>query len=96
MSRTVSVEELRHMAKLSKLEIDSREEELFRHQFGTILEHMGILSQVDTSNIEPLYTPATQDEFTRADVANNTRQREQILANAPQTDGEYFIVPRIV
>lgn len=96
MSRTVSVEEVRHMARLSKLEINSQEEELFRHQFGAILDHMNILERVDTSNIEPLYTPALQEEFTRADVADNTRQREQILANAPQTDGEYFIVPRIV
>lgn len=96
MSKTISTEEVRHMARLSKLEINSAEEELFRHQFASILEHMNILSGIDTNNIEPLYTPATQDEFTRMDNAANLRQREQILANAPNTDGEYFIVPRIV
>lgn len=96
MSRNVSIEEVRHMARLSKLEINEQEETIFRRQFGDILDHMDILVKVDTTGIEPLYSPSTQCEYTRPDIADNTRTQQQILANAPDTDGEYFIVPRIV
>lgn len=92
----VSREEVRHMAALSRLAVTAEEERVFARQFGQILDHMDILSRVDTEGVEPLYSPATHAEETRADEAHNVRERAQILANAPATDGEYFIVPRIV
>ncbi len=84
MSRTVSVEEVRHMAKLFQTRNRQQGRRIVQAPVWRHSEHMGIFFPKSIlSNIEPLYTPATQDEFTRADVANNTRQREQILANAP-------------
>ncbi len=94
--REVSPEEVRHMAKLSRLVIAPGEEAVFARQFGQILGHMAILESVDTTGIEPLYSPLGTLCATRADDADNLRSRTEILANAPQTDGHYFIVPRIV
>lgn len=94
--KEIPLEDVRHMAKLSMLEIDAEEEKLFARQFANILAHMEILRAVDTTNVEPLYSPNAGACPTRADVADNKRRRGEILANAPETDGEYFIVPRIV
>lgn len=94
--KAVKPEEVRHMAKLSRLVINTEEEKLFGRQFGQILGHMAVLQSVNTDNVEPLYSPLSEVASTRPDIAENIRNREQILSNAPETDGETFIVPRIV
>lgn len=96
MEKEISVEEVRHMAWLSRLAINAEEELLFARQFQKILGHMEVLNNVDTSDVEPLYSPLDIPSATRQDNADNLRSRCEILANAPETDGEAFIVPRIV
>lgn len=96
MAREVSLEEVRHMAELSRLAISEQEEKLFARQFGDILGHVDILAAIDTEGVEPLYSPVAGLEATREDEARDIRSRAEILANAPETDGECFIVPRIV
>ena len=94
--KNVSREEVRHMAALSRLAVTEEEERLFARQFGDILAHMDLLSRVETDGVEPLYSPLAHAAATRPDEAVNRRSRAEILANAPETDGEYFVVPRIV
>ncbi len=94
--KEVSPEEVYHMAKLSRLNIDEDEVKLFSRQFTQILDHMNILSRVDTEGVEPCYTPVNHSSLLREDKADNLRSSKEILANAPETDGKYFIVPRII
>lgn len=96
MAREVSSAEVRHMALLSRLAISGREEELFRRQFGEILGHVAILEKVATDGVEPLYSPVEHPGLQRDDAAYDLRSRDEILANAPETDGQSFVVPRIV
>lgn len=96
MSKEISIEEVRHMAKLSRLVLGEEEEKLLAVQLGGIIGHMNVLNSVPTDGIEPLYSPAQHQALTRADESVNTRSSKEILANAPETDGESFIVPRIV
>lgn len=84
------------MAKLSRLLISEEEENLFCKQFDDILKYVNILESVQTDSTEPLYTPEQQQALVRGDRACKLRERSQVLANAPETDGKYFIVPRIV
>lgn len=96
MSQQISVADVRHMAKLSRLEVSEAEEEQFARQFDRIIGHINILNEVNTEGVEPLYTPAEKNSSLRLDTARNTRTRDEIMANAPVTDGQCFIVPRIV
>lgn len=84
------------MAKLSRLRINEEEERLFRSQFTQILNYMNILSTLDTDGVEPCYTPIDHAAALRDDEMDNRRTCGEILANAPETDGAYFIVPRII
>lgn len=95
-THNVGPEEVRHMAKLSRLTVTEGEVELFCQQFSGILSYMDVLAATNVDGLEPLYTPASQPEWQRDDIADNRRTQKEILANAPQTDGEYFIVPKIV
>ena len=93
---SISREEVAHMAALSRLRVSDEEQKLFARQFGDILGYMDVLAQVDTDNVEPLYSPVQHPAQSREDQAVNRRSREEVLGNAPEADGEYFIVPRIV
>ena len=92
----ISREEVEHMAALSRLRVSDEEQKLFARQFGDILGYMDVLAQVNTENVDPLYSPVQHVAEGREDRAVNRRAREEVLANAPEADGEYFIVPRIV
>ncbi len=92
----ISTEAVAKMAVLSRLEVPEERQERFARQFGDILSYMEILAQVDTQGVEPLYSPVTHDACLRPDAAENRRQRAEVLGNAPEQDGQYFVVPRIV
>ena len=51
---------------------------------------------LDTTGVEPLYSPVGHETPLREDVAVATCARDQILGNAPAADGQFFIVPKIV
>ena len=57
---------------------------------------MDKLSELDTKSVDPMYTPVDHVSVMRDDVARKDYAREDILKNAPETDGAFFIVPRIV
>ena len=93
---TIGPDDVMHMAQLSRLAVSEEEKALFARQFGDILGYMDVLAGVDVRGVEPLYSPVAHVGRPREDRAENRRERAAMLANAPEDDGEYFIVPRIV
>jgi aspartyl-tRNA(Asn)/glutamyl-tRNA(Gln) amidotransferase subunit C len=61
-----------------------------------IVGYMDILNQIDTSGVEPLYSPLSNPAPPRPDVAVKTRSAEEILANAPKRQGRFFAVPPVL
>ena len=95
-NKGIGSKEVAHMAQLSRLSVGEQEQALFARQLGDILGYMDVLAKVDTSAVEPLYSPVRHESAARQDVAVQVRTRQEVLANAPEADGEYFMVPRIV
>lgn len=96
MSQEITKETVAHMAALARLSVTEEEKTLFARQFGDILTYMKVLSNVDTSGVEPLYSPVQHASAMREDRAERRRSREEVLQNAPERDEGLFIVPRIV
>ena len=94
--KTVTRQDVLHMAQLSRLTVGEDEIDLFCRQLSDILGYMDILEKVDTSSVEPLYSPVVHVPTMREDVAENKRTREEMLANSPDRTEEYYVVPRIV
>lgn len=70
---------------------------LFASQFNDIVALMDTLKDVDTEGVEPLYWPLMAPTASlREDEAARRNTREELLRNAPEQDGQFFIVPRIV
>jgi aspartyl-tRNA(Asn)/glutamyl-tRNA(Gln) amidotransferase subunit C len=93
---TISKEEVARVAHLARLEIGESDLQRFAGQLTDILQYMDILNEVDTSSIDPLYSPVEHDTPYREDEARSEYSREEVLRNAPDSDGEYFIVPKVV
>ncbi len=100
----ISIQDVQKMATLARLDISTETQELFAAQFANILSHMNTLAQVNTDDVEPLYSPVLHSSALRPDVIQNAAQHmsalraqpDDILANAPDREGQYFRVPRIV
>ena len=100
-----SLEKVLTVASLARLDLVrdlppmEAEKELakFASQFNDIVALMDTLAQVETTGVEPLYWPLAKPATPpREDEARRHNTREELLANAPEQDGQFFIVPRIV
>ena len=93
---SITREKVAQMAELAKLELDEATQERFARQFSVILRYMDELNAVDTEGVEALYQPVQHSAATRPDLVEASLDRKKLLAEAPETDGHYFAVPRIV
>jgi len=89
-------ETVRHIALLARLELSAQEEEQFTEQLGHILEHFEKLAALDTGTVEPTATVVDMAAAYRDDVVSNPPAAEELRANAPARDGDFFKVPKII
>jgi aspartyl-tRNA(Asn)/glutamyl-tRNA(Gln) amidotransferase subunit C len=92
----ITPQEAAKVARLARLRLPEDRLARFAAQMGDILSYMETLESCDTKGVEPLYGPVEHEAPLRPDVTAKTCSREEILANAPETDGRFFIVPKIV
>ena len=81
---------------LARLEIDKNKSEKIKQDLETIIELIGSLQTVDTSSIEPLYSPLEMTALTHEDIENSDNKKNQFLENAASSNEDYFLVPRVV
>lgn len=91
-----SPDQLRRIAHLARLRISEEESERLSGQLGSILTYVELLNEVDTAGVEPMAHAIELTNVLREDVPQPSLPRDQALANAPQTDGRYFLVPAIL
>ncbi len=92
----LSTEEVARVARLARLDLSEEKTEIFAGQLHNILSYMDKLNEINTSNVEPMFSPVEHTTVLRKDVVVKEHTRDEILSNAPDTDGQYFVVPRIV
>lgn len=92
----VSIDEVRHIARLARLEFDADGEQRLAREMTAILEYMEMLEELDTTDIEPMSHVLDLTNVARPDVARQRISRDEALANAPETDGEFFRVPKVI
>ncbi len=92
----ISSSDLEHICKLAKLSPSDESKQKLESQLADIVNYIDSLSEVNTDGVEPLYSPVFHESAVREDIPLVRQSPETILANAPKTDGSYFIVPKIV
>jgi aspartyl-tRNA(Asn)/glutamyl-tRNA(Gln) amidotransferase subunit C len=100
----VSLEDVRHVADLANLELTAEELPRMAHDLNAILGHIAQLSELDTSQIEPMaqvgaslgIAPATSGATLRTDTIKPSVDRAAVMDVAPQSDGRFFKVPKVI
>ncbi len=82
--------------KLSMLSFNDSEREQYKEEFQRILNFVEKLQEVDTSQVEPLIHVTNEVNHLREDEITGQVSREEALKNAPDSDGRFFVVPKVV
>ncbi len=96
MAKRIDQAQVRKVAKLSRLELSESEVEEFTGQLSAILDYVEKLNELDTDSIEPLAHCLPINNVFREDCVRESLGTEKTLANAPQREGEFFKVPKIL
>jgi aspartyl-tRNA(Asn)/glutamyl-tRNA(Gln) amidotransferase subunit C len=108
----VSEKDVAHVAQLANLELTLDEQAAMVRDLNSILEYVDRLSELDTTNVPPMAVgfgaaaagavqPSmnSQPDAFRDDVAQGLREslpHDEALANAPDSDGTFFLVPKVI
>ena len=88
--------DVEHVAFLARLRLTDEELDRFEGQLNHILDQYAKLSELDTSAIPPTAQTIELENILREDVARPSMHVEDVLANAPERDGDFFVVPAIL
>ena len=89
-------EQVQKVAHLARLQLTPDEEEKFTIQLNQILDYFDQLSELEVSNVQPTTRAIDVSNVVRVDKHRPCEAREAILEGAPDRDGEFFKVPKIV
>ena len=92
----LSREDVLHIAQLARLGLTEAEVEKFREQLSNLLENFEVLQQVDTTGVPPTAQSIDLQTVVRDDEVAESLTPGQILANAPQKDGDFFRVRAVL
>ena len=89
-------EQVKKVANLARLDITPEEEEQFTTQLNSILDYFDQLSELDTDNVPPTTRAIETSNITRPDQLQPFTDRQALLDSAPEQEGDYFRVPKIM
>lgn len=92
----ITVEDVKKIALLSRLELGNEEIERLTGQLESILEYVDTLSEVDVEGVEPFISAAEEGNVLREDVVRPSLTNEEALTNAPRQNNGFFQVPAVV
>jgi aspartyl-tRNA(Asn)/glutamyl-tRNA(Gln) amidotransferase subunit C len=94
--QAISPEEVRQVAQLARLAMDEPQLNRFAGQLESILEYVAHIGEVDVANVEPMAHAVPLSNVLREDVVGPSLPTDKFLQNAPDTDGPFFKVPKVI
>ena len=88
--------EVEHIARLARLKVSDADIEKLTSQLNSILMYMDKLSELDLSELEPMAHTQSMSNAFREDVVKPSLDPASSLANAPERNETFFLVPRII
>ena len=89
-------DQVRHIAHLARLGLTDADVEKFSHQLSDILDYFERLKAVDTEGVPPTAYPLDLHNVMRNDDPEPPSDADEVLANAPLRDGQYFRVRAVL
>ena len=92
----ISREDVEHVAKLARLQLSAVEVEQMARELGTVLDYVARLDSLDLDTVDPNFFEESESLPQRDDLPGESLPQSDALENAPDDDGCFFIVPRVV
>ena len=89
----ISRDEVLHVARLARLELTDDEVAKFQEQLSAILDAVSTVSELDLSDVPPTAHPLEIQNAWDEDVARPCLPIDDVFANAPDREGDFFRVP---
>jgi aspartyl/glutamyl-tRNA(Asn/Gln) amidotransferase C subunit len=96
MDKQIDPQLVRHIGKLSRIELSEEQVQRLSRQIAATLEYFDKLQELDTSAVEPMAHALDVSNVLADDVPRASLTTEEALANAPQRDGDFFKVPKVI
>jgi aspartyl-tRNA(Asn)/glutamyl-tRNA(Gln) amidotransferase subunit C len=100
----VSIEEVRRVAELANLELTAEEEPRMQRDLNAVLGHIAQMNELNTAGVPAMAqvgemlgaTPEATGAGLRVDAVRPSLDRRAVMAAAPETDGRFFKVPKVI
>jgi aspartyl-tRNA(Asn)/glutamyl-tRNA(Gln) amidotransferase subunit C len=93
---SVDKKTVRHIARLARIALKDEQVEPMVNELNNILAWVQQLEEVDVAGVPPLTSVVEQRLKMRDDVVTEGGQADALMANAPQVEENFFVVPRVV
>ena len=92
----ITLDEVKKVAKLSRLKITEEEAQKFSEQLNSILEYASKINELDTDNIQSTSHSIPMKNVLRSDELRQSYPREKMLKNVPLQENGFYKVPKII
>ncbi len=93
---SVDLQTVKRVARLARIAVSEEDAERMTGELNAILGFVEQLNEVDVSGVEPMTSVIPMEMKKRADAVTDGSKAEDIVANAPATDENFFLVPKVV
>ena len=93
---SVDIATVKRVARLARIAVSEEDAERMTGELNTILGFVEQLNEVDVSGVEPMTSVIPMDMKKRQDAVTDGNKAADIVANAPATDENFFLVPKVV
>lgn len=93
---SVDAATVKRIGRLARIRIEESEVDGYRSELNTILGFVEQLNEVDVSGIEPMTSVMPMTLRRRDDVVSDGGYAEKVVSNAPLTEDNFFMVPKVV
>jgi len=94
--KKITTEEVKHIAKLSKLNISDDEVGFYVSEMNKMINHFNIISKVDTSEVEPMTHVNDIKNITGQDKEKESLNGLDVIKKSPDTFGRFIKIPKIL
>ena len=92
----LTLDDVKHVAQLSRLALPEERLAALTGELESILGYIDKLAEVDTTGVEPMAHALPVHNVLRDDVPQDGLPLDKVLQNAPETDGPFFKVPKVI
>jgi aspartyl-tRNA(Asn)/glutamyl-tRNA(Gln) amidotransferase subunit C len=93
---SVDADTVKRIGRLARIRIEAGDVEKYRGELNTILGFVEQLNEVDVSGVEPMTSVTPMQLRRRPDKVTDGGYPEKIVANAPLTEDNFFMVPKVI